>query len=121
MKGKPIRLARMLVLPLIAFGLAGPAYAQQSNPIAALWSLGDQPSCDAGQVWVFFADGFHAEVRLPDGQPSAAGIWRDEGEAIAYTHVHMPFERHARAMPVRHLTVERRPAENWARENEDVS
>ena len=47
--------------------------------------------------------------------------WRDEGEAIAYTHVHMPFERHARAIPVRHLTVERRPAENWARENEDVS
>ena len=50
-----------------------------------------------------------------------ADFEENEGEAIAYTHVHMPFERHARAMPVRHLTVERRPAENWARENEDVS
>lgn len=60
---------------------------------------------------MFFADGFYAEVELPDGQPSAVGIWRDEGEAIAYTHAHMPFEGHASAMSVRHLTVERRTAE----------
>lgn len=112
MKGKPMsKLAKLLVLPLIAFGLAGPAYAQQSDPIAGVWSLGDQPSCDTGPAWVFFADGFYAEVELPDGQPSAVGIWRDEGEAIAYTHAHMPFEGHASAMSVRHLTVERRTAE----------
>jgi len=49
MKGKPMsKLTKLLVLPLIAFGLAGPAYAQQSDPIAGVWSLGDQPSCDTG-------------------------------------------------------------------------
>ena len=86
-----------------------PASAQDQStlvPIAGVWSLGETRSCDSGPAWVFFADG-----------PAAVGIWRDEGDAIAYTHAHMPFEGHERPMRVRHLTIEERTAEKLTTRN----
>ena len=56
-----------------------------SHSIAGARSLGRTPGCDTGTAWVFFADGFYAEVQPSDGDLSAVGIWRDEGEVIAYT------------------------------------
>ncbi len=106
-----MKLHNLLFIPLALAGLTGPSAAQQSDSIVGVWSLGETRSCDSGTAWVFFADGFYAEVQLPDGSPSAVGIWRDEGEAIAYTHAHMPFEGHVRPMRVRHLTVEERTSE----------
>ncbi len=97
-----------------------PASAQDQStpvPIAGVWSLGETRSCDSGPAWVFFADGYCAEVQLPDGAPAAVGIWRDEGDAIAYTHAHMPFEGHERPMRVRHLTIEERTAEKLTARN----
>ena len=35
----------------------------------------------------------------------------DEGEAIAYTHAHMPFAGHEQPMRVRHLMVEERSSD----------
>ena len=51
-----------------------PASAQDQStlvPIAGVWSLGETRSCDSGPAWVFFADGYYAEVQLPDGAPAA--------------------------------------------------
>ena len=86
-------------------------------PIAGVWSLGETRSCNSGTAWVFFADGYYTEVQLPDGAPSAVGIWRDEGDAIAYTHAHLPFEGHEKPMKIRHLTVEERSAEKLITRN----
>ena len=97
-----------------------PVSAQEQTtpaPIAGVWSIGETQSCDSGPAWVFFADGYYAEVQLPDGAPAAVGIWRDEGDAIAYTHAHMPFEGHERPMRVRHLTIEERSAERLTMRN----
>lgn len=88
-----------------------------TTPIVGIWSLGETASCDAGNAWVFFADDLYAEVKLPDGGPSAVGIWRDEGDAIAYTHAHMPFEGHERPMRIRHLTIEDRTEERLVTRN----
>lgn len=66
--------------------LVGPALAQDDGTpasLAGVWSLGETASCEAGPAWVFFADGYYAEVQPPDGAPAALGIWRDEGDAIA--------------------------------------
>ncbi|WP_298336107.1 hypothetical protein [uncultured Erythrobacter sp.] len=97
-----------------------PVSAQEQTtpaPIAGVWSIGETRSCDSGPAWVFFADGFYAEVQLPDGAPAAVGVWRDEGDAIAYTHAHMPFEGHERPMRIRHLTIEERSAERLTMRN----
>ncbi len=97
-----------------------PASAEDQGapaPIAGVWSIGETRSCDAGPAWVFFADGYYAEVQLPDGAPSAVGIWRDESHAIAYTHAHMPFKGHEEPMKVRHLTIDERGAEKLITRN----
>ncbi|MCK0099563.1 MULTISPECIES: hypothetical protein [Erythrobacteraceae] len=100
--------------------MVGPALAQNDvtpAPLAGVWSLGETASCESGPAWVFFADGYYAEVQLPDGAPAALRIWRDEGDAIAYTHAHMPFAGHERPMRVRHLTIEERSSERLVTRN----
>ena len=112
-----MKMYAQLVMSLLAIGVAGPSAAQQPGPIAGVWSLSETRTCNSGPAWVFFADGFYAEIQLPDSNPSAVGIWRDEGEAIAYTHTHMPFAGHERPMRVRHLTVEERTSERLTTRN----
>jgi len=100
--------------------MVGPALAQDDvtpAPLAGVWSLGKTASCQAGPAWVFFADGYYAEVQLPDGAPAALGVWRDEGDAIAYTHAHMPFSGHEQPMRVRHLIIEERSPERLVTRN----
>lgn len=111
------KLRKFVVAALIASGLSMSASAQEPRTIVGVWSLGETHSCETGPAWVFFADGFYAEVQLPDGNPTAVGIWRDEGEAIAYTHAHMPFDGHENPMRVRHLTVEERTPERLQTRN----
>ena len=104
---------------LLAISIAPVSAMEQTAPapLAGVWSIGETRSCDSGPAWVFFADGFYAEVQLPDGAPAAVGIWRDEGDAIAYTHAHMPFDGHERPMRVRHLTIEERSADRLRMRN----
>jgi len=104
-------------LVLVVSGMSVPVNAQEPASLTGVWSIGETRSCDAGAAWVFFADGFYAEVQLPDSNPSAVGVWRDEGEMIAYTHAHMPFEGHERPMRVRHFTVEERTADSLRMRN----
>lgn len=76
MRKLTIVLAAVLCLP-----------AQAATPDAAymfgVWSLGETKNCDSGPARVFLADGYYAEVTLPDSRPSAIGLWKDEGSAIA--------------------------------------
>ena len=79
--------------------MVGPALAQDDvtpAPLAGVWSLGETASC---------------------GAPAALRIWRDEGDAIAYTHAHMPYAGHERPMRVRHLTIEERSSERLVTRN----
>ena len=115
-----MRKFRTAVALIGASTMVGPALAQDDGtptPIAGVWSLGETASCESGPAWVFFADGFYAEVQLPDGAPAALGIWRDEGDAIAYTHAHMPFDGHEQPMRVRHLTIEERSSDRLVTRN----
>jgi hypothetical protein len=73
-----------------------------------VWSLGEMKNCKTGPAWVFLADGYYAEVTLPNKGPSATGLWKDEGTAIAYTHSHMPFPDMMKANEMKRLTVEER-------------
>ena len=111
------KLDNIFALALAASGLSVPVNAQEAVSLVGVWSIGETRSCDAGAAWVFFADGFYAEVQLPESDPSAVGVWRDEGEMIAYTHAHMPFEGHERPMRVRHFTVEERIADRLRMRN----
>lgn len=110
----------------LTIGLALAAAAQAQTPSAAgagptalpgIWSLGETKNCSAGPAWVFLADGYYAEVKLPDGGPFATGLWRDEGGAIAYTHSHMPFPDMLTANELRRLTVVERSADKLATRN----
>lgn len=98
---------------------AAPAVAEsaQGNDIAGIWSLGETRSCQSGLAWVFLADGYYAEVTLPDKGPSATGLWRDEGSAIAYTHSHMPFPDMMTANELKRLTVEARTPDKLVTRN----
>lgn len=82
-----------------------------------VWSLGETKNCEAGPAWVFLADGYYAEVTLPDKGPSATGLWKDEGSAIAYTHSHMPFPDMMTANEMKRLTVEERTADKLTTKN----
>lgn len=97
----------MILTMMIAAATAAaptPAY------LPGVWSLGETRNCAAGPAWTFLADGYYAEVILPDKGPSAIGLWRDEGAAIAYTHSHMPFPDMMAANEMKRLTVvERTP------------
>ena len=94
-----------------AADVANPAY------MPGVWSLGDVKNCDSGQAWVFLADGYYAEVTLPDKGPSATGLWKDEGSAIAYTHSHMPFPDMMQANEPKRLTVEERTPDKLVTRN----
>ena len=94
-----------------AADVANPAY------MPGVWSLGDVKNCDSGPAWVFLADGYYAEVTLPDKGPSATGLWKDEGSAIAYTHSHMPFPDMMQANEPKRLTVEERTPDKLVTRN----
>lgn len=106
-----------LLSSLLLVSFSTSVMAQEPAPLAGIWSIGETRSCDTGNAWVFLADGFYAEVKLKSRAISAAGIWRDEGDAIAYTHTHVPFIGHEKPMRVRHLTVDERTAEQLTTKN----
>lgn len=101
-------------LAIAAAMIAAPAAA---SDLAGVWSLGEARNCDAGPAWVFFADGYYAEVTLPSSEAHALGLWRDEGKAVAYTHTHMPFAGHEKPMEQKRLTVVERTAEKLSTTN----
>lgn len=89
-----------VMLPSIALAFCAMATAAVAQPSAAqsiasdlpgVWSVGDTANCTDGPAWVFFADGFYGEMKLPSSAINAVGIWRDTGEAILFTHMHLPF------------------------------
>lgn len=71
------------------------AAAATANPapgaIPGIWSIGATRNCASGPAWVFMADGYYVETRLPDGALSATGTWREDGDKLYYTHSHTPF------------------------------
>ena len=93
----------------------------KKNDIKVYMATGDNEKTAKAVSEKLGLDGYYAEVQLPDGAPAAVGIWRDEGDAIAYTHAHMPFEGHERPMRVRHLTIEERTAEKLTTRNYRLS
>jgi len=103
----------MMLASLLASAavLAAPISAPSTGSyMPGVWSLGETRNCDTGPAWVFLADGYYVEVKLPSAGPFATGIWRDEGGAIAYTHSHMPFETMLTAnVPKELLVVSREP------------
>lgn len=101
----------MKMLAVIALAVAAPASAQTPAPLAGVWSIGQTRNCTAGPAWAFLADGIYAEVTLPDRGPSAIGLWKDEGTAIAFTHSHMPFPKLMETSQMLRLTIERRTAD----------
>ena len=104
---------------LLTVALALPAQAAAPEPayMPGVWSLGETKNCESGPAWVFLADGYYAEVKLPDGGPFATGLWRDEGTAIAYTHSHMPFPDMLTANEPKRLTVVERTADKLVTKN----
>lgn len=93
-----------------------------ADPVApaympGVWSLGETKNCETGPAWVFLADGYYAEVTLPDKGPSATGLWKDEGSAIAYTHSHMPFPDMMASNEMKRLTVEERTPDKLVTKN----
>ena len=102
---------------VIAVGLTCLPAAAIASELPGVWSLAATKNCEAGPAWVFFADGYYAEVTLPSSDAHALGIWRDEGKAIAYTHTHMPFAGNDKPMEVKRLTVDDRAAERIATKN----
>lgn len=109
----------MRVMPiLIAAALAFPASAAPDPAfMPGVWSIGETPNCATGGAWVFLADGYYAEVKLPDGQPTALGLWRDEGGALAYTHSHLPFPDMMKINAMSRMTIEARNADKLLMRN----
>lgn len=108
-----------LASALVCLGLPSAAAAQQpaSASIAGVWSLGETRNCSIGPAWVFLADGYYAEVKLPNEGPFATGLWKDEGGAISYTHSHMPFPDMLKANELKRLTVEERTEDRLVTRN----
>ena len=102
-----------------ASGQADSSRSSRAGPSAlpGIWSLGETRDCATGPAWVFLADGYYAEVRLPNEGPFATGLWRDEGGAIAYTHSHMPFLDMMKANEMKRLTVVERSADKLVTRN----
>lgn len=110
----------MLKLTLIVAGtLTVPATAATPNSpyTRGVWSLGETRNCETGPAWAFLADGYYAEVTLPDKGPSATGLWKDEGAAIAYTLSHMPFADKMKENEMKRLTVEERTPDKLVTRN----
>lgn len=109
-----MRLRVRVFLAIIAAGSLGcatPAAVAKDSDLHGVWSLGETKNCAAGPAWVFLADGYYVEVKLPDQGPFAAGVWKDEGHAIAYTHSHMSFSDMLKANELKRLTVVARAAD----------
>jgi hypothetical protein len=106
-------------LAIIAAALALPVHAAAPEPayMPGVWSLGETKNCDSGPAWVFLADGYYAEVTLPSSGPTATGLWKDEGNAIAYTHSHMPFPDMLKANEMKRLIVEERTPDKLVTKN----
>ena len=81
----------MPLLSLLAAAALTGSITDQPTTIAGVWSVGETQNCQNGPAWVFIADGYYVEVQLPDNGPQATGLWKDEGDAIAYTHDHTPY------------------------------
>lgn len=115
----------MLALAVgLIFTIASPQAQQSpaaveasSSQLPGIWSLGHVKNCSAGPAWVFLADGYYAEVSLPNEGSFATGLWRDEGGAIAYTHSHMPFPDMMKANELKRLTVVERTADRISTTN----
>lgn len=107
------------VIIMIALALSLPLHA--ATPDAAhmpgVWSLCETKDCETGPAWVFLADGYHAEVTLPDQGPAATGLWKDEGNAIVYSHSHMPFQDMMTPNEMKRLTVEERTPDKLTTRN----
>ena len=108
-----------LTLSMLSLAAAASAGAQppQASSIAGIWSLGETRNCESGPAWVFLADGYYAEVKLPNEGPFATGLWKDEGRAIAYTHSHMPFPHMLTPNEMKRLTVEDRTPDRLVTRN----
>jgi hypothetical protein len=87
---------------------AAPAGQSDTVPLSGLWALGESRNCEQGPAWLFMADGYYVEVSLPNSGPTAVGLWRDEGNAIAYTHSHMPFADREKPNELKRLAIESR-------------
>jgi hypothetical protein len=117
--------AKLIVLPIlltatsatVAQDVAAPAPPPAQSYLPGVWALGETRNCEAGPAWVFLADGYYVEVTLPNSGPSAVGLWRDEGGAIAYTHSHMPFADRNAPNELRRLIVEERAPDRLATRN----
>jgi hypothetical protein len=109
---------RKLAIVMVA-ALSLPVQAATPEPtyMPGVWSLGETKNCVTGPAWVFLADGYYAEVTLPNRGPSATGLWKDEGNAIAYTHSHMPFPDMMAANEMKRLTVEERTPDKLTTRN----
>jgi hypothetical protein len=97
----------------LLLALAATAATATPAPLAGIWAVGEPSACADGNAWVLFADGFYAEVKLPSGPISAMGRWSDAGDALVYSHAHLPFAGHAAALPERRMTFTARTAERF--------
>ncbi len=89
----------MLAAPSTAGGLAG------------VWSIGEMRNCTNGPAWVLFADGHYAEITLPAGPISSVGTWKEEADALAYTHAHLPFAGLDSPGTIRRMSIKARTPE----------
>jgi hypothetical protein len=102
-----------IIIALAALAAATNTSAQTPAPLPGVWAVGEPAACATGNAWVFFKEGFYAEVKLPDGPISSLGHWRDEGTALAYSHAHMPFTKLAEGQPERRMTFKARSADRF--------
>lgn len=100
-------------MTLIAALVASTTAAAQSAPLPGVWVVGEAAACADGNAWVFFKEGFYAEVKLPDGATSALGSWRDAGDALVYTHAHMPFGKLTEGQTERRMAFKSRTADRF--------
>lgn len=85
--------------------------ATQPAPLTGVWSVGETRACDSGEAWVFTADGYYVEVDLPSSPIGAVGAFVDKGNAIEYTHAHMPFASADSPQPRRSYTITNRTSD----------
>ncbi len=110
---------KLILASTLAISATASTAADPATPayMPGVWSLGETKNCETGPAWVFLADGYYAEVTLPDKGPAATGLWKDEGNAIAYTHSHMPFPDMMAANEMKRLTVEERSPDKLVTKN----
>lgn len=105
------------IMAIFLMAAASTAAPTSPSTMPGVWSLGEARNCETGPAWVFLADGYYVEVTLPDRGPSATGIWKDEGGAIAYTHSHLPFPDMLTPNEPKRLTIEQRTADKLVTRN----